>query len=623
MVDTLSTSVSVRIRGLTAGTVTVKVMVESKSETTDRSLQQILNNRILSDTIQINVFPSFAILLSDGRTIEENSILMSPNSKLPLQSNRIGEAESSFQLVGATTIKLNCGSDPCLKSGDSSELSSLVVKTNEKFGSSLTSVFSLRVDKISYLMVNPINSLHPEEIIGVFPIGSEQRLRVSFHDNIGKQFDSVRSQIRWSLSRNDLIRVSRGSENTTFAIKMLKEGRTLVKVFDTENNIFDIFAVEVGLVIEPNNPRISIGEVICFRTKLKTSKAKFWSVENPLIGSIDKESGMFVARSSGHTLVELQSTDGSITYTNIEVTHPHSFFFETKNFNGITNIMSQSIPISIENHSKYVLQRHCETTTELNSISIESPFSCEITFEPSLQMKSIWDVSVDFSPETCQWMCRFKPKTDINLAEMALINTNVTISATLIVRDSDSEQRPLHHAITAPFVPAFVVFPKQVILSLDQSAARISVHSVPSILKDLSIVSSNTDMIKVSKSDITDNSLKVLISLISADVFTNDVSNLHIAITSKTTKQLERIPIQIKLFRQNIQQVSPYYQILKDYTFIVMFTIFAAFSVYILITKFLSKKLVPIPLPSESSSPFLADFHSPQLKGHRGKSNLH
>ena len=587
-------------------------------------LQQIVDNRVLSDTIQINVFPSFAIMMYDGRLIEENAILMSPNSQLSLQSNRIGEAESLFQLIGATNAKLSCGSDTCLKSGDGLEILSLVVKTNEKFGTSLTSVFSIRIDKISYLMVNPINSLHSDDTINVFPIGSEQRIRVSFHDNIGKKFDAIRSQIRWTLSRNDLIRVSRGADNTTLLIKSLKEGRTLVKVFDTENNIFDIFAVDVGPVIEPNNPRISIGDVICLRSKLKTSKTH-WSVDNPLVGTVDKESGMFVAQSSGHTLAQLISTDGDITYTYIEVTDPKIFFFDTKNLNGISNVISQSLPIVIEGQSEdSIHQRHCETASDssLDSNRIESPFVCDIVFDNNLHVKSVWDVSVDFDTKTCRWMCRFDPKPNLNLPEMSLINSNVTISATLLGRDSDANQRPLFHSINVPFLPAFVVFPKQVILSLDQSLVRISVHSVLSVLEQLSVVSSNTDMIEVSKSEISDNSLKISLQLINADVFTNDVSNLHIALISKVIKQTERIPIQIKLFRQNIQQVSPYFQLLKDYILSVILTTIAAFVIYIMVTKYFSKKLTPIALPSEANSPFLADVHTPQLKGHRGMSIL-
>ncbi|CAG2161669.1 unnamed protein product, partial [Oppiella nova] len=261
------------------------------------------------------------------------------------------------------------------------------------------------------------------------------------------------SQIRWTLSRNDLISISRGSDNTTLKIRSLKEGRTLVRIFDSENNNYDYFNVDVGPVIEPHDLAISVGQVVCLNCKLKSAKTGFWFVENPSIGDIDRNSGVFVARSGGHTSIGWKSTDGLSTYTPINVMPPQEFSLDTTHLVGITNIIIQSIPISI--------------------------------------------VSQTFDINTNQWFCRFEPKSDLNLAEMAAINTNVSISVIMsaATRDSEANLKPLIHTISIPFVPAFDVSPKQVILSLDQSETRLTIHSVPLVLEDLTIVTSNPEVI--------------------------------------------------------------------------------------------------------------------------------
>jgi hypothetical protein len=606
--------------------VTIKVTVEVKTSSKEASGQQIVNNKLLTDTIQIHVFPSFAIT-SNGNYINGRVILMSPQSELSLQSNRIGEAETQFDLLNATHIKLSCGLETCLKAGDSSEVSSLLVRTTEKSGVTQTSLYGIRVDKISFLMVNPIDNFPSSETIDVFPIGSTAEISVTFHDNIGEKFDAIRSQIRWTLSRNDLISISRGSQNSTLRIRSLKEGRTLVRVFDAENNnIFDYFTVNVGPVIEPLNLNLSIGEVVCLHSKLKTDRTGFWFVENPLIGDIDKNTGVFVARSSGRTSVGLKTNSGLSTYSQIDVMPPKKFSLDTNNFIGITNFIAHTIPIIISHQTEGIRRQYCSSlsTETIGFSSIENPFVCEISFENSVQIKPFWEIGIQFDVKSGQWQCLFTPKPDIDFAEMSLINANVSISVVMSVktREYDTIYPPLINTISVPFLPAFDLRPKQVILSPDQPDARVVVHSVPQILQDLLIVSSNTEIIEVTKSEIDGQSLKLTLHLKNPDIFSNDVSNLHISLSSKITKQNEKISVQIKLFRANIQQSLPTFSsIVKEYSIYLLsiFTVIVAFLVYWAITKSLQQKVSVTTMPSEvTNSPFMSDIHSPTFPGHRG-----
>lgn len=620
IVENQFNSISVRLKARSAGVVSIKVMVEVKTPVKELNGQQIVNNKLLTDSIQIHIFPNFA-LTSNGHNIKGRIILMSPHSQLSLLSNRVGEAETHFKLVNATNIKLSCDLETCLKAGESLEISSLFVRITEKGGVTQLSSYGIKVDKISYLMVNPIESFATSEMIDVFPIGSDLEISVTFHDNIGQKFDAIRSQIRWTVSRNDLISISRGSQNTTLRIRSLKEGRTLVQVFDEENNIFDYFTVDVGSIIEPINLNLSIGEVVCLHTKLKTGRTGFWFVENPLIGDIDKDSGVFVARSGGRTSIGWKSVNGFSTYSLIDVMPPKMFGLDTNNFIGITNIISHSIPIIILSQSDGNRPHYCSalSTDTFGLISIENPFVCEIAFENSVLQKSIWDISVHFDVNSGQWNCVFKPKLDIDLSQMALLNANVSVSVIMSVktREYDNNYPPLIKTISVPFLPAFDVSHKQVILTLEQSEARISVHSVPSILQDLVIISSNSEIIEVSKSEITENNLKLNVNLKNADVFSNDVSNLHISISSKITKQNEKISVQIKLFRANIQQISPSISsTIRDYSIylIPIFTLLMAFLIYWIVFRLKAVPVVPVLTPQRTTSPFMRDIHSP---GHR------
>lgn len=281
--------------GLTPGLVTVKTTLQVTVPSKDSRTQQIVNNQILSDTIQIYIVPEFHLTSPTRYVIHGGSILMSPKSEFSLISNRDDETESEYSLINSTNIDMKLGRTPVLVSGLKGK--AILTAKTKNFGLIQTTTFSVAVEPISYMLAQLENVPSKQDSIETIPLGSTLVLKITFHDKIGRVFDAFKTDIDYLLSRRDLVDITRLPNNSTLRVRAVKEGRVIINLFDNINDVSTYFAIDIGSVILPNESTATFADVIYFQNKLKGNG--IWSVDNPKVVSINEETGVSLIHGIG------------------------------------------------------------------------------------------------------------------------------------------------------------------------------------------------------------------------------------------------------------------------------------------------------------------------------------
>ncbi|OTF83312.1 hypothetical protein BLA29_010181 [Euroglyphus maynei] len=173
---------------------------------------------------------------------------------------------------------------------------------------------------------------------------------------------------------------------------------------------------------------------------------------------------------------------------------------------------------------------------------------------------------------------------------------------------------------------------KQILLTSESREVRFIVYSVIDVLEEIVIKSSNEDVISIQKQMIDDqhesfsNSMRVIVSLKNSDIFSNDVSNLHLILYSSLVNHTEKIPIQLKLFEKSLFGmtnipgqliIGSNYSSLESsfYKFsLLIMTIILAFAIYVIGKKFVldqQQKIIYV----DSSSPILQTSQKSPKRG--------
>lgn len=62
--------------------------------------------------------------------------------------------------------------------------------------------FNFQVEEIAYMMIKPVGDIKTRDWpLTTLPVGFTLSYIVTYHDNIGLQFDAVRSQLKFRASR--------------------------------------------------------------------------------------------------------------------------------------------------------------------------------------------------------------------------------------------------------------------------------------------------------------------------------------------------------------------------------------------------------------------------------------
>ena len=108
---------------------------------------------------------------------------------------------------------------------------------------------------ISYMMINPKLPVSLQSSVGKIvslPKGLSFTFTVSYHDNLGRTFDSTNALPKVRPNRFDIAQIHSGTENNTFNVQVVQEGRVGVKVYDSNNPLLkDFLVISVDDAIHP------------------------------------------------------------------------------------------------------------------------------------------------------------------------------------------------------------------------------------------------------------------------------------------------------------------------------------------------------------------------------------
>lgn len=678
--------ISARFRARALGSVQVKVRVQVLSPADDAAREQVVANDVLTDILTINVLSDYALSRPSRHSLPPAklvapSLLLTPNADLVLHYNHLDriayrlinlESDGQLKLInGSSTTSTATGvsSAPVvptqliLKAGDQTETGTLVVARDvHRTGEMQYHSYSVHVCKARYLSLD-MDPADAETLgknfgpIEILPLGVEVRLYVTYFDALGSKFEAVKGNLRWQLSRSDVIGIvgvpggsggggvgAAQAEGSMAVLKVraLREGQVILRLVDVVNQVGTFLKIKVAPVIEPMGSGASghrrqlvvkVSDLVCLRshrgvvagvadgggeqenedndrrTNLATG---LWSLEDggvavggSKVGYISASAGTFVALNSGRTLITYNASrdglsgagntargggSGDIsTYTNLLVAPLERIHLDTRSVVGVTTTSPLVLPIIVGGVqprafasspttsaivSPEVLTKHC-TRAEIDSIvrhlrsTGRLPFTCDVVFNTLVPATAaVWSTEVTFEPASGRWQCKLLPKAELDLVALSMFDTNVTVTVLANIEEENEEVEandendeegvadlrsipnptPTFHQVVLPFLPAFQTSVRQLILTSEAREVRFTITSVRAVLEELVIKVSNDDILEVTKLAIVDNGLKVAVRLRNANIFSNDVSNLHLMLASAQTNQAETIGVQIKLY---------------------------------------------------------------------------
>lgn len=563
----------------------MKVRVEVTQPARTANTEQIAGNVVLTDSIQLNVYAPYApLFLPPGASFAaaENEavskwasqvLLLSPNAQLHLHFSALDRIRTEVSSSGpGCQVRLTNKTELVLQTGDTLEVTSLTVHRDvHQSGLLETYLYAVHVDKVRYLALEFADTptQKPLAPIDVLPLGSQVRLSVAFFDNHGRRFDSVKSRLHWQLSRDDVLTVlaADSADTGTVTVRALKEGSVVVHIVDEVSHAAAYYKLNVGHIIEPNdNPlTLQVGDVLCLRSRTlhpvdspdASDHHALWSLESPRTAYLSAQQGALVALQPGNTVAVYNSSRSSLhaTYVKVHVEAAPAVTLDVSQLAGLSTTGPVAIPLTIGRHQG-TMQREssCGKSTHLDAILInlrtsgQMPVHCSATFADAGGHFFPWHVTAHYSTEHGgHWLCALTPRgTAEERAGLEMHNLEVTLQATVGLA---ADPTPVRAEARLAYLPAFVTTTRHIVLTTEAPEFRFTVASRESVLAELRVSPSNGDIVEVRKDGPpSDNMVKVQVRLRNADIFSNDVSNLHLLLVSGLTNQTEKIPVQIKLY---------------------------------------------------------------------------
>ncbi|OTF71211.1 nuclear pore membrane glycoprotein 210-like protein, partial [Euroglyphus maynei] len=322
--------IAVRFSAHSIGTVMLKVVVEVTSASRDPLFEQLYRNQPLTNSIQIQVYPnyvlsvsshmdSFANIKDQPKQLTGRALLMSPQSELLLHQNSMDDVQYHIWNESSHIKLTNKTGNLMLQAGDQLEFTSLMIE-RDLHRTGIMDYFTqiIHVDKVRYLSMD-LDPLQYQEHMSTplinlasFPIGSEILMVIHFHNQLGRRFDSVKSNLKWMMSRNDIIAVIESPDDSaqSLRIRSLKPGSVILKIWDDVNQVGQYYKIVVDWAItsmvevptDDSSIVLQVGDVVCMRTRYEEQQQQqnsqgFWNLDqqdslipigwiNPKVGAL-------------------------------------------------------------------------------------------------------------------------------------------------------------------------------------------------------------------------------------------------------------------------------------------------------------------------------------------------
>ncbi|XP_070565297.1 nuclear pore membrane glycoprotein 210-like isoform X2 [Ptychodera flava] len=550
-----------RVHAINPGQATLQLKVVI----TEPGHNQILNDMVLIEEVQIEVFAKLALINPDACP---SVLLVSPNTHTQIKTNRDGAARMMYSILDSPNGSpvVSVGSLGQVTSWSLTGQTSVLVTSYEEFRVNQTLVVLVKVKPVSYLTINCDTVITSSKKLYTFPVGIGLSFIISFHDDVGEKFHATNTELNFRMNRFDLLQVNQGLENGTFVARATSIGNTIFKVWDKNNpRIADYVNVPVDQVIAPTFSDITLGDIICFDSPLMKSDGRRgnWRSQDSNVLFVDSNSGIAIATRPGVTTVYQSLSENFVTHAEVSV-HPVRHAYIASNSITYVSTLPRSspyvFPVILGSHTN-VRGDNCseEFASVYSRLHLHSvPFRCNMKFKDaalSIKAQDLFHVTSGFDIDSSEYYCSISQiESSYSSQLLSTIETSLEISVTVFHQELQPEiQSPIQRV---PLLPAFHISQSDISLSNVHPTSDLIIQGVAKVLDTIRVMSNDTSVVELGSIERGTGIHRYPVHLVdSTALLQEDCPVVHIEITSPVTGQSQKLAVKIVYIGQREKPV--------------------------------------------------------------------
>jgi len=378
-------------RAATLGKSSVTATVSITSKIEGNSQYQVDKDKTISISTTITVVDRLEILNVEPKATS-GGLLLAPGTSYQLQGNKAAVYSVASNSVVSTTKKGLASAGT--KTG------SAVVTAMYTEGDRVEEVaIVVEVRPVQYLLVRGGGDQWSGMELENLPKGGNLGLEITQHDSWGRKFDNAIKELGNRPSRFDLIKLAPSTEG----MKTVSKGWTVIRMWDKISGKEAWLVTRVGEGIK-GVTSMNIGDVADFDSTVNSLGAGKWVSEPAGVLDIDSETGVVVAKRSGHARIKYMAGEESVFVRQVLVGKSEGVVLDRELI--LSSVEGEKIVGLVIGNDKSNLLSDAKVS------KVPGPgdlFKCEISWDlDSLDIGAVWDVSSAWV-EGDRWACVFTP----------------------------------------------------------------------------------------------------------------------------------------------------------------------------------------------------------------------
>uniref|UniRef100_T1JBD5 BIG2 domain-containing protein n=1 Tax=Strigamia maritima TaxID=126957 RepID=T1JBD5_STRMM len=513
VVSDIKNSFVVRVIAKRPGQVTLSLKIHGKESKSKRA-NQIIDGKTLTDTLPIHVFEKLDLVFPGVQT---DSILLTPNTELQLHSNR----DSFTRVFYEVSPEGKLDSHPCitversglLRTGQKYCQTTVMITAHEEFGVNQTINVLVEVKAASYLVLRSSTLLNlKNKALTSFPVGGSMTLHLSLHDNVGNRFHISSIFLSYRPNRFDLLEIIPDVKNTTYLLKALKSGVTIIKFWHSRNPRVETFVNFVtGDNIAPAQPLATVGDVICFSSPLLTAEGNSgtWDSDNGLVASVDPETGLAILNSVGSATIYYKVSPEFVLKTDVIVDKIRSVAILPPKFTHLTNVWpgtNYDVPLLLSAKEEEgatnilgTLGKNCSNSDVVAKLHHVVPFYCELSFtntDIAFKPSEVFEVESAFDFKHGHYVCRVKSVVSTH-ARLALSTVTTDLKLRANVPIQGPQPSLASRSITLPFLSSFHVLVDEIKLTSVKPVGVLPISATDQVFRRIMVIVNDRSVLEI------------------------------------------------------------------------------------------------------------------------------
>lgn len=556
---------SIRLTGLLPGKTRIVLNATLPGITTESDSTFVM----FSTFIDVEIFDELQLI--NPSTHKKSCVLLAPHSWIQLETNFDDMKSVQYRLQGSSVLKDRNGSKEMLSSNNMIGLSKLgkvvsfgplgasVIEITAKDDQGLKQELQVIVEvkEVHYMMADIKTDWFVEESrnLRFIPLGVQMELQATYYDMIGNKFDAGPSDVKVRTSRSDLVRVKRGSTNSSVFIITKKEGHTVLKLWsDGQYPTAYYLKLHFERCVKPVLTHVTRGDIVCLYSSVRSRgqiPGKWLSSDKTLVSFFNVPVDIAYVTGNKEGSVILTHTLHSEAPWHLQVLPVQEIDLTSDHPDGIiTNyddnqvfrayvVMNSELSADVK-FSNLIHGWDCRN--DVDKLMTDFPFTCHIDFSnQSVAFKAvdIFSVKSVFVKEAGQYACEVE-SLQKNRSEVSLIETHVMLFA-MSLDDPDIVSTKLK----IPFLPA-VYAPGELILP-DSGIGKLVITGLPKILNELQVKAADSSLLYIGKGELDDKTISYMVQVLDYHWKLADIEDvLSIFVESVTTNQSFSIKVKVK-----------------------------------------------------------------------------